>query len=65
MGASPIGDANGSETLTYPLGEHLRRLCGASLALLECARAKEVRLHVISGGRDGDEHVAMEAFFWL
>jgi hypothetical protein len=36
---------------------------GSTIALLECAPAKEVRVHVVSGGRDGDEHMEMEGFW--
>jgi hypothetical protein len=37
---------------------------GGSVALLEAAGAKEVRLHVLEGGRDADEHMVMEAH-WI
>jgi hypothetical protein len=37
---------------------------GGSTALLEGAGAKEVPLHVLRGGCDGDEYMLMEAF-WI
>jgi hypothetical protein len=36
---------------------------GGSMALLEGAGAKEVRLHILDGGRDGDEHMEFEAYW--
>ncbi len=38
-------------------------IAGGSVALLELSRAKDVRLRVLSGGRDGDTTLEMAAYW--
>jgi hypothetical protein len=38
-------------------------IAGSSVALLELSRAKEVRLRVLSGGKDGDTELQMVAYW--
>jgi hypothetical protein len=38
-------------------------ITGSSVAMLELSRAKDVRLRVLSGGKDGDTSLEMVAFW--